>query len=231
MRQMIKKVFVFLCLFFSFSVSALASDVEVLVAQGQQAYTQGEYKQAAILFNKAILQQPDRSDIFLQSAKALVELGDYSQALNDLDESIRLNPAGLEGYCIRSYLLMITGEQQKAVFDISKLMDVYPENVLLYYVRAFLYEQTGEFDKAIVDYTEALRLNKKTNKSASSVELLLFAEFSETPAFDKAGAALYYCRAMAQSKNGNFIEAKKDFKKAAKLNSQLLDDLPEGIVS
>lgn len=225
-----KKIFLFLSVFFCFAASALAADVETIVAQGKLSYEQGNYQQAAILFNKAILAQPDRADVFLYSAKAWVEMGNYQQAIDDLDECIRLNPNAIESYCIRSYLLQLTGENEKAVLDINKLMAVYPENVMLYYVRALLYEQSGEFEKAIEDYTYALKINKLIPKNKKQDELLLFAEVSDAPLFDKEGAILYYGRAMAQSKNGNFTEAKKDFKRAAKLNAEFLDDVPEGVI-
>lgn len=228
---MIKKILVVLSVLFCFTATAMAADADNLVNQGQDACRQGDYQKAVFFFNKAILLEPERGDIFLQSAKAWVELGDYQQAINDLDECIRLSPNELESYCVRSYLLQLTGEHQKALLDINKLLGDYPANVSLYYVRAFIFEQAGDFDSAIADYTKALKLNKDLPEKGKKDELLLFAELSDLPFFDKKGAALYFGRAMAQSKNGNFSEAKKDFKKAARLNNDIIDELPEGVVA
>ena len=225
-----KKALFVLCLLVCFSRVTFASDVNNLLAEGKGAYKRGENQKAVYYFSKAILLDNERGEIFLHSAKAWVELGDYQQAINDLDECIRLDPTGIEGYCMRSYILQMQGDHQKAIFDINILLNSYPNNAPLYYVRAFIFEQAGDFDKAIADYTQALKLNKSVPGKRKKDDLLNFADLSDMPFFDKKGAALYFCRAMAQSKKGNFIQAKKDFKKAAQLNNNFIDDLPEGIV-
>ena len=231
---MIRKLIIVFVMCFGFTTTVLAAapELEDLIKEGKKAYAAGSYKVAGTLFNKAIIVAPERADIYLNSAQAWLEQGNSQQALNDLDEYIRLMPLELESYCIRSYVWQVMGEYENALSDVNTALQLQPNSSALYYVRGLVWEAAGEFDKAVKDYTKGLEILKKSAKAKANSNqpgLVTYADLSDVTVYDKNGAALYFHRALAQSKNGNFVAAKKDFKRAIKIDENLKKNLPEDI--
>lgn len=216
-----------LMLFCAFVPSADASQIDAIMSEGQKAYVNGDYQKAGACFDRAVLDAPERFDVFLYSAKALAGKGHFSLALVDVDESIRLNPDNTESFCVKSYILQAMGEEKTALDNINGLLLKHPQNAAVYYVRAIVNEEMDQLDAAIDDYTKALKFKGKTfSKKKDEIVLNL----PQMPALDRKCAAIYFGRAMAYSKNGDFKKAKKDFKKAIEIEPSLIRNIPEGVL-
>lgn len=219
------RILVLAVLFLSFfHSSGQASEIDAIVSEGQKAYVTGDYQKAGACFDKAMIDAPERFDVFLYSAKVWTGKGNLPLALVDVDESIRLNPDNTESLCMRSYILQAMGEDNTAFRYINDILAKKPKNAAAYYVRAIVLEDMGNLDAAIEDYTKALKLKSKTFKKN---EVVL--NFKDMPGLDRKGAAIYFGRGMAYSKNGDFKKAEKDFKKALELDPVLIKNMPEGM--
>ncbi len=230
---MIKKILfaVLVCLSLSLSsVYAKSFDVEYFLQEGKKAYNQGNFIRATFYYSKAMLINPERSDIFFNSAKNWLSLGDVQQALNDIDECLRLNPKNLDFICSKIYLQALSGDFDEAMLQINQHIKEQPQNSAFYLVRGLIFEQNEIFDKAIVDYDMAIKLHGKIPEKNRQDSLEVFSSLTNLYAIDKDGGALHLYKAMAKSKSGNFSSAKRDFKKAVNINKLLTGKVPEGIV-
>ncbi|MDR2006073.1 MAG: tetratricopeptide repeat protein [Acidaminococcales bacterium] len=232
-RQTTKNLFfLFLFLFLPLTGNAsIGPDAGAyFAAMGQKSYREGEYEASVLFFSKAILSNPEQAELYLGSAKAWVRAGNLIQAANDAREAVRIAPDREEGYFFNSYILHLLGEESEAAAGADRAIEIFPASPFAYYGRAVIWESASDFGRAIADYTEALRLYKKTPKKARKQGMHEFADCTGRPFFDENAAALYFGRGMAQSKNGNFKDAKRDLKRAVKIRPELSLYLPEGII-
>ncbi|MDR3349177.1 MAG: tetratricopeptide repeat protein [Acidaminococcales bacterium] len=231
-RQTAIFLFIFLFLFLPRSGNAaIGPDAGAyFAAMGQKSYREGDYGASVLFFSKAILNSPERAELYLGSAKAWVKAGDLTQAANDAREAVRIAPDREEGYCLNSYILYLMGEQDEAVAFADRTVEIFPASPFAYYGRAVVWESLSDFSRAIADYSEALRLYKKMPKRLRARGMNEFADCAERPFFDEKAAAIYFGRGMAQSKDGNFKEARRDLRRAVKIRPELSLYLPEGII-
>lgn len=116
--------------------------------------------------DKNILEDPERSFVFVGRADAYFALGDRQRALADYDAAIKsapLLPANerflLFGPRADDYLAL--GNKQRALDDYNAAIKSAPDNAALYYNRGIVFIAQADYAAALQDFDTALKLDSK----------------------------------------------------------------------
>ena len=173
----------------------------------------GEYDQAIADFAKALELEPNNVSAYLNRGIAYIEKNDHDQAIADFTKDLELEPNNMFAYRNRGLAYIYKCDHGKAIEDFTKILDEQhhddTEAAGTYLFRGFAYIIKSDYDKAIADYTKAL-------------------EFE----LNNANAHLFYAiahreRGFAYIKNGNFLDAFKDFVEANKDEQVPKSKVPE----
>ncbi len=179
------------------------------IVRGDRHMARGEFEQALIAYDVAIMQNPGFAESYMKRALAKLRLGDAQSAALDQQQALRLNPyvTDLYGYGdpMRKTRVMVFDQDLKDrmhndgnIFITLQQVDNAlrtPEgrrDPLLYKYRGNLRVLIGKYFEAIEDYTQAVRL-------------------------DPEWAEAYYNRAIAQILAGNRPDACADFERSASM--------------
>lgn len=185
------------------------SAINEQIVRGDRHMARGEFEQALIAYDLAIMQDPNFAESYMKRALAKLRLGDSRSAQQDRDMAIRLNPyvADFYGYGdpMRKTTVLAFNEdltsQLRADGNIFQTIGELeaalqtPEgrrDAGLYKYRGNLFVLIGRYREAVEDFSTAIRLNP---------------EYAEA----------WYNRAIARILEGNRPDACYDFERAAAL--------------
>ncbi len=146
------------------------------IVRGDRHMARGEFEQALIAYDLAIMQSPGFAESYMKRALAKLRLGDSRSAELDRQAAIRLNPyvADLYGYGspMRKTAVMAFDDDLNALIQEDGNIFITLQEVdnalrspdgrhdaVLYKYRGNLRVLIGRYYDAIEDYTEAIRLD------------------------------------------------------------------------
>jgi len=135
----------------------ISEDAQALFERGQQAYQQGDHREAVECFSRAIRLRPDVAVAYRYRAYAYRELGDRLSALNDFDTAIRLKPDDVQAYADRAAELFTQKAFDQAISDCNQVLALDPGRGYIYGLRGRCHAELGNSEQALQDYTEAIR--------------------------------------------------------------------------
>src|SRR5579871_4068132 len=97
-------------------------DAQDLFSRGQQAFNNGDFREAIECFSRSIRLRPDVAVPYRFRAYAYMELGDRIRALNDLDQALRLNPNDIQVYADRAAELYAQKAYDQALADCDMVL-------------------------------------------------------------------------------------------------------------
>lgn len=160
------------------TVKTTKADTEAqrLLAEGSNAYTKGDYKNAVVKFDELIKRQPNIPELYYNRAIANAANGDDAAALKDYNSAIARNPNLPDAHVGAASILLKQGKEQDAMGHINKSIELNPDNPNAYLMRAansaqqIQENQTPQVqeqhkNKAVEDYNKVLELDPQ-NASA-----------------------------------------------------------------
>jgi len=162
------------------------SRTEAYIGRGRAYSSKNDYERATSDLTAALRLSPDAVDAYRLRGVARHNHEDYGGAVKDYTEVLRLDPDDAEAYHGRGLSASYNGDYDNAISDLSEALrlaprfaarsrsegedpsvttwsgDVFSED--LYGDRAYALYLKGDYDRAIDDATEALRLEKDSNK-------------------------------------------------------------------
>lgn len=177
------------------------------IVRGDRHMARGEFEQALIAYDVAIMQNPGFAESYMKRALAKLRLGDTQSAALDQQQALRLNPyvTDLYGYgdpMRKTRVMAFDQDLKDRIHDDGNIFITLqqvdnalstPEgrrDPLLYKYRGNLRVLIGKYFEAIEDYSQAIRLEP---------------EWAEA----------YYNRAIARILAGNRPDACADFERSA----------------
>ncbi len=120
--------------------------------EGKKYFQQKNYKKAVASFTKAIIEEDNVADYYLERGIAYVQLNDQQNAYDDLSKAIKYDYTRGEAYYHRGKILMINELFNEAINDFDMTIKYPPNDSLLY--RGYLLR--GESRSCVMNYTGAI---------------------------------------------------------------------------
>lgn len=137
--------------------------------QGQCAYRQGKYDDAALAFSVCVGAAPDQAPCYFNRALAYTALKRGPQAVHDYDQALRLEPGLGVAYLNRGALHVEAGRFADAEADLRKALEKGADAAVAYYNLALVHLARQDRVAALENVRTALHHNAD---HAKSVELL-----------------------------------------------------------
>lgn len=168
-------------------------------ALGLTSMKLGQYHEAAVYFDSALVYSPTDPDLFLNRGIAKEKNADTTEAINDYQRALMYNPQ----HAVARHNLTVISRGKKIEDRDPKLLDEAirsnPKLPFAYAERAWWNFEKGDFERAVADYDSAIKLDR------SQPDYFLNRGLAKEKLKDTQGAFSDYTEA---------IRIRKDFEKA-----------------
>lgn len=113
-----------------------------------QAVVAGNYQEAVVAYTEAINVQPDSDTLFVERARAYMNLGDYATALLDLDTALALNHYNSGAYILRGFAYTYLENYESALADANRVVELAPNSSCGFGLLGMIYHAMGQFEIA-----------------------------------------------------------------------------------
>jgi len=132
--------------------------------RGMEYYAAGDMRNAALMYVRAVAQQPDNVDYLYEYGRTLLELGsedptNYQRVVELGDRAINLAPRDPRGFALKCRALDLTGESANAIPIGQQGLSVDPNFAPLHYALADAYRSIDRYDVAIDRAERAIELD------------------------------------------------------------------------
>lgn len=203
-----------------------------LLADGQRAFTSGDFDHAIAVTNIAIGMDvgPIQASIALTNrGNAYGAKGEVDKAMQDFDTALRLNPANAETYRSRGVGWGRKHDLDKAAQDFNAAINIDPRVWQCYLSRAELRWNLHDFPRALEDITRTLELNSQSGAAYALRGLIYLYQGENAKAISESNRAIhldpillraYSCRGRAYAGLGRYTDANKDFEAIPNLKTK-----------
>ena len=122
--------------------------------------------------DKAIRDNPNDPQAYLDRAWAFINFGKFDFAIADYTQALVIDPNNAGAYVARAEVFLDRSEYDRGIDDCSEAIRVNPNDFRAYVVRGLLLEKKGETDKAIADYRRALSLEPRAGEAPDGLRRL-----------------------------------------------------------
>lgn len=116
-----------------------------------------EYALAEQSLDKAILQSPKLSTLYINRALARYNQDNLRGAMSDYDAAIEIAPNSYLAHYNRGLLRASVGEDNLAIEDLNFVLRIEPDNTIVLYNRALLLDNVGDYKGAIRDISAVIK--------------------------------------------------------------------------
>lgn len=115
-----------------------------------------EYPEAEVALNRAIMQKPRLSGLYVSRALTRFHQQNIRGAMSDYDQAIEIDQDSYVAHYNRGLLRAQVGDDNRAIEDFDYVLSVEPDNMIALYNRAILLDQTGDYRGAIRDISTVI---------------------------------------------------------------------------
>ncbi|MBO7067287.1 MAG: tetratricopeptide repeat protein [Bacteroidaceae bacterium] len=116
-----------------------------------------EYAEAEKSLDKAILQSPKMSTLYVNRALVRYNQDNLRGAMSDYDAAIEIAPNSYTARYNRGLLRASVGEDNLAIEDMNVVLKIEPDNTIVLYNRALLLDNIGDYKGAIRDISAVIK--------------------------------------------------------------------------
>lgn len=124
------------CAFLLMPAAGAQSSWQQEVKQGHLAMTQGNYKQALNLLDRALAENPNAWEAYLKRAQIYAKMGNHAAAIQNYNQVTTLNPRLATVWLDRYTYFMAQNMPQQAEYDLTEGLRLLPANPELNYAYA-----------------------------------------------------------------------------------------------
>jgi tetratricopeptide (TPR) repeat protein len=192
-------------------------------------YQTKRYKEAKVMMDSAIAQNPDDAELLYYQAKLMFDGKGYKDAFDACSRAVELNPKYIEAMILKGDCKFALKEYAYAVKeynDAVKLMSAEKPIYEAYKARAKARFETRDYKNAVNDWNVYLEAFPKEegaliSRGACKIETGdntgAIADLDEAIKLNDKNPVSYNYRGVAKGENKQFVEALKDFDYAIKL--------------
>ncbi len=141
------------------TLGPLSNNANFYRERGIASYRSGDFPQAIVNFDEAILLAPDDAQAYNIRGNAWDEMGVFERALADYDEAIRIDPNNPTVFHDRAILWQRKGALDKALIDLDRAIRFSFTDANIYCDRGLVWYQKGRHDRASADFNQAIKLD------------------------------------------------------------------------
>ena len=156
--------------------------------RAERAYSEAQYEEAILNYDKAIELDPQDSEMYLWRALAKRALGQNNDAIDDLDKMVEIDNSP-HAFEIQGKTLSYMKEYRKAIAAFDQVIELDPNNPFCYIRRAIAKRNLRQYQEAINDLDQHLQI-------------------------EPDDVSAYRLRGKVNEDLGNLDAAKRDFQKA-----------------
>jgi Flp pilus assembly protein TadD len=134
------------------------NDKEKAIAVAEQLKKQGNYAEAAAMYNQALQQSPDSMPLMLELASLYRKIGQPQQALALMTEAQKKDPDNAEVLTQLGYSLVDSGQPEQAIQVFEQLSAISRNNPAAYNGKGVAFDKAGNHVVAQDMYRHALKL-------------------------------------------------------------------------
>ena len=138
--------------------AANAQSAELFLKRGYAKFEKGDYQDAIVDYNKAIVINPQLAIAYAMRGFSKVALGDNKGTINDFNRALEIEPKMFLAYYGRGILKVKFGDYQGAIVDYSKAIELNPQNAGSYSSRGVAKRRSGDNQGACSDWRRASAL-------------------------------------------------------------------------
>ncbi len=197
----------------------LASEIS-LTKQGNILFQEGNYKEALIMYGRALELNPYSAKVFVARGDTYLKLMQPLQAKEDFKRALLLDSRDTWTYISLSLAYCELGQPQGAIADLTAGLKLCrTERDRLYLIRAHIFIFMDKYEDAIEDFDKFISTWELSSRFWDMIPLPIFKTLSNSMKIDLVGA--YRERGGAFDKLGNLDRAAFDFAKALQLENKL----------
>jgi tetratricopeptide (TPR) repeat protein len=197
----------------------VASEVS-LIKQANILFQEGNYKEALIMYDRALELNPYSAKVFVARGDTYLKLTQPLQAREDFKRALFLDPHETWTYISLSLAYCELGQPQDAIADLTAGLKLCrTERDRLYLIRAHIFIFMDKYEDAIEDFDKFISTWELSSRFWDMIPLPIFKTLSNSMKTDLVGA--YRDRGGAFDKLGNLDRAASDFAKALQLENKL----------
>jgi tetratricopeptide (TPR) repeat protein len=119
----------------------------------------GNYRDAEILFNRIAAAVPEHPEVYYQIARLALAKGDKRAASTAIKRALKLNPNDASVFDLNGRILQKSGKLKDAIAAFERAVELEPENGIMHYHLSKVYEAAGRADDAVVQMALSANLN------------------------------------------------------------------------
>ena len=191
-------------------------------------FDDGEYKEAAVAFDKASQLDPKKEDALYKAGWCYNDLGRYENAIDRLNKTVALNKNNHLAWQELGYAYKKTSKNELALSCLKKAIEIKYDYALAYKQMGDVYQNMNKDDDAITAYKKCYESDDDNDDACYNLGYLYNGKAEYTTALEwlnkankiKEGVDVFNEIGFANYKLKNNDEAIEAYKNALKINSE-----------
>lgn len=203
-----------------------ANNIALLMMRGNYYAEAEQYELATNDFNKALVINPDNSDVQYSIATVHLRKNELEDAIERFTIAIDLDPSHSFSWTFRGRSLMLLKQYDEAIKNCTKAIELQPDNALAYINRRYAFYHSKQYQKALEDEAIIIELDEPEGLRLRAYTLSALGRYNEAIKYldtlieiSPENHQAYNSRAWDKCYIGNYQEAKLDVEKAISLHS------------
>ncbi len=210
------------------------SNHEIFLTKGAIYSQMHNYEKAIEEYNKAVVESDEPDYVYCNIAFEYENMGNFDKTLEYLSKALELNPDNDLAMYEAAYCFDLLSLNQESIDFFSKLIDRHPYSVEAWFNLGLSYINAELYEKALESFEFSLAIEPEHSSSLfhSGYAYSLAGKYKEAigiyhSLLDKDGedadSMIHYYIGECYEKMEDFQSARKYYKKASKLNSEITD--------
>ncbi|QUC65552.1 hypothetical protein NsoK4_04770 [Nitrosopumilus sp. K4] len=144
----------------------MSESIELLLKNAQILLNLGNPKEALVLYEKVLFQEPTHKEALLKKGHVLGKLGKYENTIDCYDAVIQQDSGNLLAYLNKGLAHHYVGECDVAIRCFDMVLDSKPNNTTALYNKASSLVKSGRFDEGLGLLSDVIQLDASFKEKA-----------------------------------------------------------------
>jgi tetratricopeptide (TPR) repeat protein len=164
---------IFFLILTGFNYSSGADNEEIFMDEGIKQASLGNYREAAVLFDKAIAVNPQNAVAWRSKAAALFFMGQYEASLKSVEKSIDVDPNDYDAWQGKGNCLQMLKRYNEALVAYNKSIEINPNYSSAWISKGCILASLKNYKEALIALNKGIELFKCDLKNLPPDTLLL----------------------------------------------------------
>ncbi|KAM3145859.1 hypothetical protein pb186bvf_002154 [Paramecium bursaria] len=138
-----------------------------ILLKGKAYHKLQQYKEAVLMYDKAISIDSENAEYYFKKGKSLEELQEYQDARQAYNQSLKLDPND-EVYNCKGVMFQKMGNHQAAIQMFDKAINLNSNEPIFYFNKAQSFKNTDDYDNAVIMYNQAIKFDPEDHQFYSN---------------------------------------------------------------